>query len=136
MDHDRAKKEVGHSREQFFDSYIHSSFLPKEHRMVRYARNAVRTFDSCTSCQAEHENISINAPGGTKPQQNIHWSAVKMVKKAEHRYQVKVSVSGRSIVATQLGSKSTAAQSLTRITEVLCRAQVTSKKNYFLERIY
>jgi hypothetical protein len=39
--------------------------------MVRYVRNAIRAFDSCTSCQAEHENRSIKAPGGTKPQQKI-----------------------------------------------------------------
>jgi phosphatidate phosphatase APP1 len=63
--------------------------------------------------------------GGTKPQQNIHRSAVAMVNKAEHRYQVKASVSGRSIVSTQLWSKSITDKSLTRIAEVFCRAQVT-----------
>jgi hypothetical protein len=72
MDSDRAKTEVGHAREQIMDSYIQSSFLPKEHRMFQHVRNAVRYFDSCTSCQAEHENISLNAPVGTKPQKNIH----------------------------------------------------------------
>jgi hypothetical protein len=29
-------------------------------------------FDSCTSCQAEHENRSLKAPSRTKPHQNIH----------------------------------------------------------------
>jgi hypothetical protein len=51
----RAKKELGHAREKKFDSYIQSSFLPKEYRMVRYRRNTVRDFDYCTLCQAEHE---------------------------------------------------------------------------------
>jgi hypothetical protein len=133
MDSDRAKTELGHAGEQILDCYIQSSFLPKEHRMVQYARNAVRAFDSCTSCQAEHGNRSLKALGGTKPQQNIHRSAVAMVNKAEHRYQVKAYVSGRSIVATQLWSKSITAQSLTRIAERLCRAQVTSKNNYFVK---
>jgi hypothetical protein len=56
-----------------------------------------------------------------------------MVNKAEHKYQVKASVSGRAIVATQLWSKSITAQSLTRIAEGFCRAQVTNKKNYFVK---
>jgi hypothetical protein len=94
MDYDRAKTEVGHAREQIMDCYIQSSFLPKEHRMVRHVGGAVRAFDSCTSCQAEHENRSLKAPGGTKPQQNIHQYAVEMVNKAEHRYQIKAYVSG------------------------------------------
>jgi hypothetical protein len=58
-----------------------------------------------------------------------------MVNKAEHRYQVKASISGRAIVATQLWSKSITAQSLTRIAEGLCRAQVTWKKKYFVKSI-
>jgi hypothetical protein len=115
MDSERARTELGHAREQILDCYIQSSFLPKEHRMVRRVMNAVRAFDYCTSCQAEHENRSLKAPGGTKPQQNIHRSAVAMVNKAEHRYQVKASVSGRAIVVTQLWSKSITDQSLTRI---------------------
>jgi hypothetical protein len=53
-----------------------------------------------------------------------------MVNKAEHRYQVKASVIGRAIVPTQLWSKSNTDQSLTIITEGLCRAQVTGKNNY------
>jgi hypothetical protein len=61
MDSDRAKTELGHAREQILGCYIQSSFLPKEHRMVRHARKAVRAFDSCTSC-----NRSLKAPGGTK----------------------------------------------------------------------
>jgi hypothetical protein len=85
MDSDRAKTELGHAREQILDFYIQSSFLPKEHRMVQHVGNAARASDSCTSCQAEHENRSLKAPGGTKPQQNIHRSAVAMVNKAEHR---------------------------------------------------
>jgi hypothetical protein len=85
--------------------------------MVLNVRNTYRAFDSFPSCQAEHENISLNAPGGTTPHQNIHRSAVAMVNKFEHRYQVKASVSGRSIVATQLWSKSITAQSLTIIAE-------------------
>jgi hypothetical protein len=100
--------------------------------MVRYVRNAVRAFDSCASCQAEHVNRSIKVHGGTKPQHKIDLSAVAMVNKAEHRYQVNAYVCGRAIVATQLWSKSTTAQSLTIIAEGLCRAQVTSKNNYFL----
>jgi hypothetical protein len=44
-------------------------------------------------------------------------------------YQVKASVSGRSIVATQLWIKSITAQYLTRIAEGLCRDQVTGKNN-------
>jgi hypothetical protein len=96
-------------------------------------RNAVQDFDSCTSCQAEHENRSLKAPGGTKPQQNIHRSTVAMANKAEHRYQVKASVSSRAIVATQLWSKSITAQYLTRIAEGFCRAQVTGKNNYFVK---
>jgi hypothetical protein len=56
MDYDRAKTELGHAREKNVDSYIQSSFLPNEHGMVKHARNAVKAFDSCTSCQAEHEN--------------------------------------------------------------------------------
>jgi hypothetical protein len=115
MDSDRAKTELGHARTQIMDCYIQSSFLPKEHRMMRHVRNAVRVFESCTSCQAEHENRSLKALGGTKTQQNIHRSAVVMVNKAEHRYQVKASVSDRAIVATQLWSKSITAQSLTII---------------------
>jgi hypothetical protein len=128
MDSERARTELGHAREQILDCYIPSSFLPKEHRMVRHVRNAVRAFDSCTSCQAEHENRSFKAGGGTKPQQNIHLSTVAMVNKAHHRYQVKASVSGRGIVVTQLWSKSITAQSLTRNAEGFCRAQVTRKK--------
>jgi hypothetical protein len=58
-----------------------------------------------------------------------------MVNKAEHRYQSKASVSGRAIVATQLWSKSITAQSLIRIAEGLCRAQVTRKNNYFVKSI-
>jgi hypothetical protein len=115
MDSDRAKTELGHALEQTMDCYIQSSFLPKEHRIVRHVRNAVPAFDFCTLYQAEHKNRSLKAPGGTKPQQNIHQSAVAMVNKAEHRYQVNASVIGRSIVATQLWSKSITAQSLTRI---------------------
>jgi hypothetical protein len=103
--------------------------------MVRYARNAVRAFDSCTSCQAEYESRSIKVPGGTKPQQQIDRSAVAMVNKAEQWYQVKASVSGRAIVVIQRWSKSTTYQSLTRIAEGLCRAQVTSKNNYFVKRM-
>jgi hypothetical protein len=95
-------------------------------------RNAVRAFDSCTSCQAEHEKKSLKAPGGTKPQKNIYRSTVEMVNKAKHRYQVKTSVRGISIVDTQLWSKSITAQSLTIIAEVLCRVQVTGKNNYFV----
>jgi hypothetical protein len=135
MDSDRAKTELGNAREQIMDCYIQYSFLPKEHRMVRHVRNAVRAFESCTSCQAEHKNRSLKALGGTKPQQNIHRSAVAIVNKAEHRYQVKASVSGRAIVTTQLWSKSINAQSLTRIAEGLCRDQVTQKQNYFVKGI-
>jgi hypothetical protein len=101
--------------------------------MVRHVRNTVRAFDYCTSCQAEHENRSLKAPGGTKPQQNIHRSALAMVNKPEHRYQVKASVSGRAIATTQLWSTSITAQLLTRIAEGLRRAQVTSNKNYFVK---
>jgi coenzyme F420-reducing hydrogenase alpha subunit len=54
--------------------------------MVQRVRNAVRAFDSCTSCHAEHKNRSLKAPGGIKTKQNIHQSAVAMVNKAEHRY--------------------------------------------------
>jgi hypothetical protein len=133
MDSDRAKTELGHAREHILDSYIKSSFLPKEHQMVRHVRNAVRAFDSFTSCQAEHENRSLKAPGGTKPQYNIHRSALAMVNKAEHRYQVKTYVSGRAIVATQIWSKSINAQLLTRIAEGFCRVQVTGKNNYFVK---
>jgi hypothetical protein len=32
--------------------------------MVRHVGNAVRAFDSFTSCQAEHEKISLKVPGG------------------------------------------------------------------------
>jgi hypothetical protein len=135
MDSERARTELGHAREQILDCYIQSSFLPKEHRMVRHVRNAVQAFDSCTSFQAEHENRSLKAVGGTKPQQNINRSAVVMVNKAHHRYQVKASVSGRSIVATQLWSKSITAQSLTIHAEGLCRAQVVRKNNYFVKSI-
>jgi hypothetical protein len=133
MDSDRAKTELGHAPEQILDCYIQSSFLPKEHRMVRHVRNAVQAFDSCTSCQAEHEYRSLKAPGGNKLQQNIHQSAVEIVNKAEHRYQVKASGSGRAILVTQLWSKSITAQSLTRIAEGLCRAQLTGKNNYFVK---
>jgi hypothetical protein len=115
--------------------YIQYSFLRKEHRMVRHVMNAVRAFDSCASCQAEHENRSLKAPGGTKPQQNIHRSAVAMVNKAEHRYQVNASVGGRALVGTQLWSKSITDQSLTRIAERLYMAQVTDKNNYFVKSI-
>jgi hypothetical protein len=86
MDSERAKTELGHAQEQILDCYIQSSFLLKEHRMVRHVRNAVRAFESCTSCQAEHKNRSLKALGGTKPKQNIHRSAVAMVNKAEKRY--------------------------------------------------
>jgi hypothetical protein len=55
-----------------------------------------------------------------------------MMNKAEQRYQVKASVSGRAIVATHIWSKSITAQSLTIISEGLCRAQVTGKKKYFV----
>jgi hypothetical protein len=133
MDSDRAKTELGHAQEQIMDCYIHSSFLPKEHQMVRHVRNAVRSFYYCTPCQTEHENRSLKDPGGTKPQQNIHLFSMAMVSKAEDRYQVKAYVSGRSIVATQLWSKSITAQSLTRIAEGLCRAQGTGKNNYFVK---
>jgi hypothetical protein len=136
MDSDRANIELGRAHEHIFDSYIQSSCLPKEHRMVCYARNAVGDFDSCKSCQSDHEKKSIKAPGGTKPHQNIHPSSAAMANKTEHRYQVNASVSGRAIVATQLWSKSTTAQSLTIIPEGLCRAQVTSKNNYFLKRMH
>jgi hypothetical protein len=135
MDSDRANTELCHAREKNMDCYIHSAFLPKEHRMVRHVRNAVRAFESCTSCQAEHENRSLKALGGTKPQKNIHRSAVTVVNKAEHRYQVKASVSGRAIMTTQLWSKSITDQSLTRIAEGLCRAQVTGENNYFVKSI-
>jgi phosphatidate phosphatase APP1 len=135
MDSDRAKNELGHAREKITDCYIQSSFLPKEHRMLRHVRDAVQAFESYTSCQAEHENRSLKALGGTKPQQNIHRSAVAMVNKEEHRYQVKAPVSGRAIMATQLWSKSITAQSLTIHAEGLCRAQVTRKNNYFVKSI-
>jgi hypothetical protein len=58
VDSDKAKTELGHAREQILDYYIQSSFLRKEHGMVQYVRNAARTFDSCTACQAAHENRS------------------------------------------------------------------------------
>jgi hypothetical protein len=48
MDSERARTELGHAQEQILHCYIQSSFLPKEHRMVRHVRNAVRAFDSCT----------------------------------------------------------------------------------------
>jgi hypothetical protein len=133
MDSDRAKHELGHAREQILNCYIQSSFLPKEHQMVLHMRNAVRNFYACTSFQAEHKNRSLKAPGGTKPQQNIHRSAVAIMNKAEHRYQVKAFVSGRAIVATQIWSKSITSQSLTRIAEGFCRSQVTGKNNYFVK---
>jgi uncharacterized lipoprotein YajG len=101
--------------------------------MVQNVMNAVRAFEYFTSCQAEHENRSLKAPGGTKPQQNIHRSAVAMVNKADHRYQDMASVSVRSIVATQIWSKSITAQSLTIFAEGLCRAQVTGKNNFFVK---
>jgi hypothetical protein len=63
MDSDRAKIEFGHAHEKMLDSYIQSSFLPKDYQMVQYVMNAVRAFDSCISCQAENDNISIKAPG-------------------------------------------------------------------------
>jgi hypothetical protein len=69
----------------------------------------------------------------TKTQQNIHRSAVATVNKADHIYKVKAYVCGRAIVATQLWSKSIDAQSLTRIAEGFCRAQVTAKNNYFVK---
>jgi hypothetical protein len=125
MDSDRTKTELGHALEQNLDCYIQSSFLPKEHRMVRHVKNAVGAFDSCTSCQAENKNRSLKAPDGTKPQQNIHRSAVAMVNKSEQRYKVKAFVSGRTIMTTQLWSKSITVQSLTKIGEGLCTAQVT-----------
>jgi hypothetical protein len=65
----------------------------------------------------------------------MHRSAVVMVNKAEHRYQVKASVSGRSIISTQLWSKSVTARSLPRIEEGLYRAQVTRRNNYFVKSI-
>jgi hypothetical protein len=133
VDSDREKTELGHAREQILDSYIQSYLLPKEHRIVRHMRNAVRAFDYCTSCQAEHEHRSLKAYGGTKPQQNIHRFTVAMVNNAECRYQVKACVSGRAIVATQLWSKSITARALKIISEGLCRAQVTSKNNYFVK---
>jgi hypothetical protein len=135
MDSERTRTELSHARKKILDCYIQSSFLPKEHRMVRHVRNAVRAFDSCTSCQAEHKNRSLKAVGGTKPQKNIHRSAVAMVNKAEHRYQVKAYVSGRAIVATHLWSKSIIDQSLTINAEGLCRSQVTRKNNYFVKSI-
>jgi hypothetical protein len=52
MDSDRAKTELGHAREQIMESYIQSSFLPKEHWMVRHVMNAVQYFDSCTAFQS------------------------------------------------------------------------------------
>jgi hypothetical protein len=58
-----------------------------------------------------------------------------MVNKAQHRYQVKASVSGRAIVATQLWSKSITDQSLTIHAEGLCRAEVMQKDNYFVKSI-
>jgi hypothetical protein len=135
MDSERARTELGHAREQIIDCYIQSPFLPKEHRMVRHVRNAVRAFESCTSCQAEHEKRSLKAVGGTKPQQNIHRSAVVMVNKAQHRYQVKASVSGRAIVATQLWTKSITDQSLTIHAEGLYGAEVMQKDNYYVKSI-
>jgi hypothetical protein len=56
-----------------------------------------------------------------------------MVNKAEHIYQVKAYVSGRSIVATHLWGKSITAHSLTRNAEGFCRSQVTGKNNYFVK---
>jgi hypothetical protein len=44
MDSERARTELDHAREQIIDCYIQSSFLPKEHRMVRHVMNAVRAF--------------------------------------------------------------------------------------------
>jgi hypothetical protein len=135
MDSERARTELGHAREEILDCYIQSSFLPKERLMVRHMRNAVRAFESCTSCQAEHENRSLKAVGGTKPPKNMHRSAVAMVNKAQHRYQVKESVSGRDIVATQLWSKSITDESLTIHAEGLCRAEVMRKDNYFFKSV-
>jgi hypothetical protein len=137
MDSDREKKEVVHTHEQIFDSCIQSSFLPKEHQMVRYVSNAVRAFDLCTSCQAEYETRYSKAPGGTKLQHKIDRPKVAMavVNKAEHIYQVNTHVSGRAIATTQLWSKSTNDRSLKIIAEGLCSAQVSSKNNYFLKRM-
>jgi hypothetical protein len=81
------------------------------------------------------KNRSLKAVGGTKPQQNIHRSAVAMVKKAQHRYQVKASVSGRAIVATQLWTKSITAQSSTIHAEGLYGAEVMQKDNYYVKSI-
>jgi hypothetical protein len=64
LDSDRAKKELGHALGKNLHSYIQSSFLPKEHQIVRYLRSAVRAFDYCTLCQVEHENKYIKAHGG------------------------------------------------------------------------
>jgi hypothetical protein len=72
MDSDREKTGLGHAREQILECYIQYYFLLKEHRMVQHVRNAVRAFDYCTSCQAEHGNRSLKALGATKPQKNIH----------------------------------------------------------------
>jgi hypothetical protein len=67
--------------------------------------------------------------------QGSWWDQTPMVNKSHQKYQVKASVSGRAIVATQLWSKSITAQSLTRNAEGLCRAQVTQKNNYFVKSI-
>jgi hypothetical protein len=58
-----------------------------------------------------------------------------MVNKAQQRYQVKASVSGRAIVATQLWTKSITAQSLTIHAEILCGAEVRQKDNYYVKSI-
>jgi hypothetical protein len=58
-----------------------------------------------------------------------------MLNKAEHRYQLNASVSGRAIVATQIWSKSIIAQSLTRISEGLYRDQATGNKKYFVKSV-
>jgi hypothetical protein len=58
-----------------------------------------------------------------------------MVNKAQQRYQVKASVIGRAIVATQLWTKLITAQSLTIHAEGLCGAEVRQKDNYYVKSI-
>jgi hypothetical protein len=132
MDSDRAKKELGHAREQIMDSYIQYSFPPKEHRMVRYARNTVRAFDYCMNTDLSRRP----GGGGQTPTEDLSFCSDNGEQGiAEHIYQVNISMSGRDIVVTQLWTKSTTDQSLTRTFEGLCRAHITSKNNYLPKRM-
>jgi hypothetical protein len=53
------KERIGECNNYVMDTYITVTCKAKNEKLLLYNRSTTRNFDQCTSCPAEHENLSI-----------------------------------------------------------------------------